>query len=152
MKKTSIITVLLIYHLYPDAIFCNLVYLPHPLWHLPLAAAAAGLVAAYELTQAGHDVTVLEARERSGGRIHTLFTPFPKLPKPQYLMFHFRRDCQSRRPHSFCCWTCIRVSRLDPRRSGIRLAGCNRNSSSFLWPLCSCYSHTNQRSWVCGTQ
>jgi len=36
----------------------------------------AGLVAAYELTQLGHDVTVLEARTRPGGRVHTLREPF----------------------------------------------------------------------------
>jgi monoamine oxidase len=36
----------------------------------------AGLVAAYELTQLGHDVTVLEARARPGGRVHTLREPF----------------------------------------------------------------------------
>jgi monoamine oxidase len=41
-----------------------------------IGAGAAGLVAAYELDRAGHDITVLEARERSGGRIHTLFSPF----------------------------------------------------------------------------
>jgi monoamine oxidase len=43
---------------------------------LVLGAGIAGLVAAYELTQLGHDVTVLEARMRPGGRVHTLREPF----------------------------------------------------------------------------
>lgn len=43
---------------------------------LVLGAGMAGLVAAYELTQLGHDVTVLEARTRPGGRVHTLRKPF----------------------------------------------------------------------------
>jgi monoamine oxidase len=43
---------------------------------LILGAGMAGLVAAYELSKSGHDVTVLEARARPGGRVHTLHEPF----------------------------------------------------------------------------
>ncbi|HYR08718.1 MAG TPA: FAD-dependent oxidoreductase [Longimicrobium sp.] len=39
-------------------------------------AGLAGLSAAYELHRAGHDVQVLEARRRCGGRVHTLREPF----------------------------------------------------------------------------
>jgi monoamine oxidase len=37
-----------------------------------IGAGLAGLTAAYELTQAGHDVMVLEARNRAGGRVLTV--------------------------------------------------------------------------------
>jgi monoamine oxidase len=43
---------------------------------LILGAGMAGLVAGHELTKLGHDVTLLEARNRPGGRVHTLREPF----------------------------------------------------------------------------
>ena len=43
---------------------------------LVVGAGIAGLVAAFELMQSGHEVTVLEARMRPGGRVHTLRDEF----------------------------------------------------------------------------
>ncbi len=43
---------------------------------LILGAGISGLVAGYEFSQLGHDVTILEARARPGGRVHTLREPF----------------------------------------------------------------------------
>lgn len=43
---------------------------------LIIGAGMAGLSAGYELSQLGHDITILEARMRPGGRVHTLREPF----------------------------------------------------------------------------
>jgi monoamine oxidase len=43
-----------------------------------VGAGIAGLAAGYELLQAGHDVQILEAQHRVGGRVYTLREPFAK--------------------------------------------------------------------------
>lgn len=49
---------------------------PRPRKVIVIGAGLAGLAAAWELDQRGHDVTVLEAQNRAGGRIYTLRSPF----------------------------------------------------------------------------
>jgi monoamine oxidase len=47
-----------------------------PLKVIVVGAGLAGLAAAHELVNLGHTVTVLEARDRPGGRVYTLRQPF----------------------------------------------------------------------------
>src|SRR5258708_2837272 len=51
-----------------------------PIDVLVIGAGAAGLAAARQLSQAGLDATVIEARSRLGGRIFTIHDPNSPLP------------------------------------------------------------------------
>src|SRR5262245_51833543 len=114
---------------------------PHPLTPagrprrvLVLGAGLAGLCAAYELTQAGHDVTVLEARDRAGGRVRTLREPLADglhaeagatfLPAAhRYPMYYARRFGLPLLPHRHGPAGLVyflRGRHLDPRAPSLR--------------------------------
>lgn len=41
-----------------------------------IGAGLSGLVSGYELSKHGHNITLLEARDRVGGRVYTVRNPF----------------------------------------------------------------------------
>ena len=67
-----------------------------PLRIIVIGAGLAGLATAYELTQAGHDVCVIEAQSRAGGRVLTLREPFPKglYAEAGAARIHFESPCK----------------------------------------------------------
>jgi monoamine oxidase len=56
--------------------FASIAINPAPKKIVIIGAGMAGLVAGYELSQLGHDITILEAQTRAGGRVQTLRAPF----------------------------------------------------------------------------
>jgi len=56
--------------------FAPIAFNPAPKKIVIIGAGMAGLVAGYELSQLGHDITILEAQTRAGGRVQTLRDPF----------------------------------------------------------------------------
>ena len=56
--------------------FASIAVNPAPKKIVIIGAGMAGLVAGYELSQLGHDISILEAQTRAGGRVQTLREPF----------------------------------------------------------------------------
>lgn len=97
-----------------------------------IGAGLAGLVAAFELVRAGHAATLLEARLRPGGRVHTLREPFSDglyaeagalfIPDHHDLTLHYARLFNltlDRIPERGAAeWYYLRGRRFRARRSG----------------------------------
>ncbi len=96
-----------------------------------VGAGLAGLSAAYELTRAGHDVTVLEAQTRAGGRVFTLRAPFSDglyaeagamyIPETHQLTLHYAKEfnltLDQREPHNLSFVTYVRGKRISSEDS-----------------------------------
>lgn len=122
---------------------------------LVLGAGMAGLTAAHELSRAGHEVEVLEAQTRVGGRVYTMREPFShglygeagamRIPRAHSLtMAYVERfglatfPFQMGNPKALCCLMGLRLTleeaERDPDRLGFELAEPERGlTSSALW-------------------
>ncbi len=122
---------------------------------LVLGAGMAGLTAAYELGRAGHEVEVLEAQTRVGGRVYTMREPFShglygeagamRIPRAHALTMAYVEKFslatfpfQMGNPKALCCLMGLRLTleeaERDPDRLGFELADTERGlTSSTLW-------------------
>src|SRR6266576_2021205 len=70
-----------------------------------IGAGMAGLAAAHNLISTGSDVTILEARDRAGGRVHTILSGTKRVPVELGAEFiHGERNE---------AWTAIRETKLQ---------------------------------------
>jgi monoamine oxidase len=139
-----------------------------------VGAGVAGLVAAYELLQAGHEPLVLEAQHRLGGRILTLREPFApglyaeagamRIPRAHHLTLAYlekfglpTRDFVMGNPQAYCYMGGVkrRISEVsaDPDALGFETAPHERGKTSGqLWeeairPLVAMLEKDGDEAW-----
>ncbi|MEX0788930.1 MAG: FAD-dependent oxidoreductase, partial [Anaerolineales bacterium] len=122
---------------------------------LVLGAGMAGLTAGYELLRAGHEVEILEAQTRVGGRVFTMREPFShglygeagamRIPRAHHLTMAYVEKFglhtypfQMGNPKALCCLMGLRLTleeaEREPDRLGFELADIERGqTSSALW-------------------
>jgi monoamine oxidase len=106
---------------------------------LVLGAGIAGLTAAYQLVRVGHDVTVLEAQDRVGGKILTLRHPDHTIDPP----FHAEAGALVLPPEmpltlQLADHLAVSHDQLPPARQELHLRGRSMgdgNSVSTRWPV-----------------
>lgn len=88
-----------------------------------VGAGLAGLAAAYELMSAGHDVTVLEARSRPGGRVRTLREPFADGLSAEAGAITFSKSCKQVLRYASTFGLAIRPVTREPLAAVYHLRG-----------------------------